>query len=162
MNLAYRIAFAAALVAGATAAGAAGLVEVSFPHKDPYIDAGRTPSEIARTERALEGHLKHLAPALAGGQTLHVEVLDIDLAGNIELRRGTELRIVRDAADWPRITLRYRLESGGELLKSGEEALADMNYRITLPHRDASAELPYEKHLLDTWFHERFAHPQPQ
>jgi hypothetical protein len=162
MKMVHRIVTAAALAAAAAGAQAAGIVEVTFPHHDPYTDAGRTAMEISRTEQALAGDFKQMAGRLADGQTLRVEVLDIDLAGEVALRRGGEVRIARGRADWPRITLRYRLEGGGQLLQGGEETVADMSYLNSLPRKDNGADLPHEKHMLDEWFRERFAHPQPQ
>jgi hypothetical protein len=85
------------------------------------------------------------------------DALDVDLAGEQELRRGRDVRILRGAADSPRIHLRWTLELGGGTLKSGEEWLGDLGY---LMHRgdlaSGDGDLPYEKRLLTQWFRTQF------
>lgn len=152
------------LLGAGAALAQAGVVEVGFMQPDRYHDAGRTARERDETQQALAGHLRQLGERLLPArQTLKIEVLDIDLAG--ELRPGPagsdEIRVMRGGADWPRIALRYEWRDGDRLLSSGEERLADLDYlahAATLPGR--SGPLPYEKRLLERWFNERFAAPQ--
>ena len=103
----------------------------------------------------LRQHFDKLGAQLPQGQELKVEVLDIDLAGQIEPRsRGThDIRVLRGGADWPMIQLRYSIESQGKVLKSGEKRVADMNYLQNHINKYAANEpLRYEKRMLDDWF----------
>ena len=88
-----------------------------------------------------------------------VEVLDVDLAGSTRPSRrgGFDLRVVRGKGDWPRISLRYTLEEDGKPVRSGEEAVEDMDYTHGLVGYRKSVPLYYEKRMLDKWFRARFA-----
>jgi hypothetical protein len=143
---------AAVLVALASPAFAAGSADVRFVEPDKFLDAGRSPHDRERVLAALTAHLQRLAQALPDGQKLRVDFLDVDLAGHEELRRGSDVRIVRGSADWPRLHVRWALEQGGSTLKSGQDRLADLDYTMTARMSAASGELPYEKRMLTEWF----------
>src|SRR5882724_13614831 len=121
MKLHSRIVLVGGLLAASLSAQAAGVVDVKFTQPANYIDAGRSPAEIDRTVSALDTHFKHYAAALPAGQTLHIEVLDVDLAGTVITRPVADVRLVQGRADLPHITLRYTLEADGRTLQSGEE-----------------------------------------
>ena len=148
-----------ASAASAVAAATAGTVTVSFVGASGYADAGATPWEIEANSTALARHLQGLGTRyLPAGQTLAVEILDVDLAGTTRpsRRAGADLRVVRGGADWPRIRLRYTLDAPGQPARGAEESLADMDYTHGLPSARGSEPLHYEKRLLDTWFKARF------
>jgi hypothetical protein len=85
-------------------------------------------------------------------------VLDVDLAGRMYPRRGgDEIRVMNGGADWPRLHLRYTLEAGGQLLRSGDDELSNMNYQDRINRYGADDALRYEKQMLDEWFAKRFA-----
>jgi hypothetical protein len=67
-------------------------------------------------ERDIEQHLQRLgARVLPEGDSLRVEVLDVDLAGHFEPLRfhsGSEVRIVRDIT-WPRYPAALHADAGG-------------------------------------------------
>lgn len=157
MKSALRLQMATALACGLLAAlpqaRAAGTVQVDWLQPDRYADAGRSVVDRERTMQELSRHLVALGARLPDGQTLRLDVLDLDLAGEIEWNARGELRILRGRADWPHMTLRYTLTSGGQTLKSGEASLADMHYFFS--PRDAA--LAYEKRMLDRWFRDTFA-----
>jgi Protein of unknown function (DUF3016) len=147
------------LATGITPALAGGAIEVAFTDHARYADAGLTPHERSVNLAGLAEHLKRLAARhLPDGQTLAIEVLDVDLAGAPRLlhKTATELRIVRGGADWPRIELRYTLSSDGRTLRSGSERLVDLNYQRRGSAVGTSEPLGYEKRLIDDWFHARF------
>lgn len=130
-------------------------VTVTFTQPDNYVDMPFSPWEKERVMKDLQAHFDKLGRTLPTGQVLNVEVLDIDLAGQIEPQtRGThDLRIMRGGADWPMIQLRYRLESAGTVIKSGESRINDMNYLQNRINRySANESLRYEKRMLDEWF----------
>jgi Protein of unknown function (DUF3016) len=155
---------AAGLFGVAAHASAAGL-SVVFTQPEKFVDAGYTsslPSEQDRAEvlRDIEQHLQQLALlGLPAGDTLEIEVLDVDLAGRVEnlrLRTGTEVRIVRDTT-FPRITLRYTLRRGSLVLAEANEELTDLNFlRSRTRHLDGD-RLRYEKAMLSTWFEQRIS-----
>lgn len=149
------IAAGASLLGGLATAHAGGGADISFVTPGLYSDAGWAPSVRDRNLKVLGDFLTRLSSdRLATGQTLKLEVLDVDLAGITRPNAGpTELRIANGGADWPRIRLRYALEQGGQVVKSGEARIADLNY---LDHAafDVSNTDPlrHEKRMLRQWF----------
>ena len=152
---------AAALLQGllfaSTPAGAA--VTVSFVDSDRYTDAGASANDRQRAMAEIERHLRRLGDRhFAAGQNFKIEVLDIDLAGRMRFVRRfpDEVRVVDGRTDWPRIKLRYTLESAGKVTKSGEETVSDLDY-LSAPRAPGSSEpLYYEKRMLDDWYLARF------
>lgn len=148
-------------------AHAAGAVKVSFIEPDKFADAGNTRSDVPATLAALEQHVQALGQRyLADGQTLTIEVLDVDLAGAVKPppRHATgDIRVVRGdgSADWPRINLRYTLEVPGQAPRRGEESIKELFYQQKNPRYSSSDPLRYEKQMLDQWFKARFAPKQP-
>jgi len=137
---------------------AAVTVQVEFLTPERYADAGSFGREREGNLQHLAAHLQRLAEKnLADGQSLRIEVLDVDLAGRSRpLGTRSDVRLLEGGADWPRISLRYVLESPGDAAQRGEDQLADLNYlgRRLAALRDEP--LPYEKALLDAWFERRF------
>jgi hypothetical protein len=105
----------AALAVLATLAGpqarAAGRVEVRFVEPTKLTDAGQWQRERDRDLQELGEYLQRLGQRLPDGQTLAIEVLDVDLAGDVWPRSPHELRILRGRIDWPAIQLRYTLSA---------------------------------------------------
>jgi len=153
---------AAPLMLGALCgpAHAAGTAEVRYVDAPRFTDIGRDGATRERAQRQLTEHLQTLARRLPDGQTLRVEFTDIDLAGDIEWRRASEVRVLRGRADWPRMALRWTLLDGGRTVKTGEERIADMDYLHRLPAAASAGELPYDRALLDRWFSQSIA-PAP-
>ena len=145
-----------ALLAAATAASA-GTVEVKFIEPDKFTDARDGMHSREDVLKTLEDRLKQLGgKKLPPSQTLQVEVLDIDLAGDAFPRVALrDTRVLRGRADWPRMHLRYTLREGDKVLKSGEDRLADMNYLMHSLRASQDGPFPYEKRMLDNWFDER-------
>ena len=138
----------------------AGQVEVSFTKPEQFADAGRGAYERERTMNSLREHFGTYAARLPDSQTLRVEVLDVDLAGDQDrLRLSSDTRVLRGRADWPHIKLRWSLEEGGRALKSGDENLSDMHYFFGVRNVDKYGDLPYEKRMLDQWFKDKVAAP---
>ena len=159
MQIHPRSLFLSCIAAVAVSSAAAGTVSVSFANAAGFADAGATPWDKGANQRALAGHLQVLGQRhLSTDQLLRVEMLDLDLAGTTRLLRhaGHDLRIVRGKADVPRISLRYTLEEGGQLLRSGEDSLTDLNYGRGLSHASGADPLRHEKQMLDEWFKLRF------
>jgi hypothetical protein len=48
--------------------------------------------------------------------------------------------------------LHYTLEQNGQVIKSGDARMADMNYQQSFNQYFDSDPLRYEKRMIDTWF----------
>jgi hypothetical protein len=148
---------AAALVALARPAHAAGTAEVRFVEPERFSDAGRSPFDREQALASLTAHVNRLAQRLPEGQRLRIEVLDLDLAGEQILRHGGDVRVMRGGADWPQIRLRWTLEQGGAVRKSGEARLSDLGYLSGhTPPSSSEGNFPHEKRLLTQWFRAQF------
>jgi hypothetical protein len=160
------LAFAATVAASAAAvlllalaplpAIAAGRVDLSFVEPEKFGDIGWGSMDRERSLQVLEQHFQALARKLPDTQTLRVEVLDVDLAGEPRPGAIQDFRVVRGGADWPAITLRYVLDDRGSVLASGEERVTDMNYLFSRTVGSDHGPLPYERRLIERWFQERF------
>ncbi len=156
-----RLAAALVLLAAAVLPAQAGEVEVKFIEPDKFSDAGRSRLDRERTLKGLGDYLQALGRELPEGQTLRLEVTDLDLAGNLEpfgWRRMDEVRVLRGRADWPHLNLRYTLQAEGRTLKTGDAHLADLSYMYALRGRElGQGDLAYEKRMVRRWFDETFA-----
>lgn len=151
-----RAGLAALLLATALGpAHAAGTVEVRWIEPTRYADAGRHTVDRERTLQALAEHLRSRAAWVPDGQTLTLEVTELDLAGELEPWGWDELRVLRGRADWPRATLRYTLSAGGQTVKTGDARLSDMAYGF----RRQDGSLGAEKRMFDEWLRTQFASP---
>jgi hypothetical protein len=144
---------------------AAGLT-VRFVAPEHYTDAGNYAYDTERTLRTLERHLAKLGDrCLAEGEKLELQVLDIDLAGRREWRRGPgyDLRVMREIT-WPWLELAYVWRDGaGQVLGEGRERVSDQNYLWRSAYVSGSSdELPYEKAMLRDWFERRFCRQEAE
>lgn len=148
------------LLACAGAAQAAGTVQVSFIQPEKFVDVRDAAFRAEDNLALLKQHLEQAAsPYVGDGQTLNIEVLDVDLAG--EVRRGArpfDLRILKGRADWPRIELRYRLEGPGQAARAGQARVQDVAYLQRLGSLRHEA-LSHERRMLDEWFKTEFKSP---
>jgi hypothetical protein len=93
---------------------------------------------------------------LKPGQSLHVDITDIQLAGSYEPWRGPQwsyVRIMRDVYP-PRIDLNFKLVGqDGNVLREGKRVLRNIDYLhsgVSLPGAEG-APLYYDKMLLRRW-----------
>ena len=100
--------------------------------------------------------IKQGRAVLKPGQSLHVDITDIQLAGAYEPWHGVQwsyVRIMRDIYS-PRIDLNFRLvDQDGHVLREGKRVLRDMGYLYGgagLPATEG-APLYYDKALLRRW-----------
>jgi hypothetical protein len=141
---------------------AAPALTVEFVQPGQYVDAGdriagqADPEVLALIQRQLE---KSAAQCLPPGQTLRIRVLDVDLAGDVDMSRrrfGESIRVLRDR-DWPRIELAYTLTRGGIPGAEVREQVSDSSYLMRLGiARYDDARLPHERAMLARWFVTRF------
>jgi hypothetical protein len=127
---------------------------VNYVQPDKFSDVPFTPWEREDTLKQITDHFNKLGESLPPGQDLRVDVLDIDLAGREipSARNGRDIRVMRGMADWPRMTLRYAVEQNGQVVKSGESQIQDMDYQNHMNHYFDSDPFRYEKQMLDDWF----------
>ncbi|MGB9110227.1 MAG: DUF3016 domain-containing protein [Telluria sp.] len=139
-----------ALVVGSANAA----VTVTYVQPEKFSDLPFVTWEREDTLKTLTEHFTWLGSSLPPDQDLRIEVTDIDLAGRAipNARAGRDMRILRGQADWPRIELRYAVEQNGQVLKSGEARITDMNYLNHSNRYFDSEPLRYEKAMLDDWF----------
>jgi hypothetical protein len=150
------------LALAALSAAAAERVTVTYTPTARYADAGSGPAQIEANLAELAAHLQGLGQRLlAADEALEIELVDLDLAGEVRpSRRGNDLRVMRGGADWPRIMLRYRFAKGGQAQETRTETLSDMNYLMQVGRLASGDALYYEKRMLDDWFRARFAPAQ--
>jgi hypothetical protein len=167
MSRPFAFAAAAILAVGSSAATSAPDLSVVFVHPENFRDAVYSHPYGDEQERAVvlrdvERHFMRLADrGLTDGDSLRIEVLDIDLAGWFEpwrFRAYQNVRILRDIT-WPRFKLRYTLKRGDQVLASAEEQVVDLNYLMTVNRYSPEDRLRYEKAMLDDWFDRRIVQP---
>lgn len=150
-----------ALVAGVGMAGAvqAAELDMHFQPLDKYRDLGRSVTEREDIQKALSAHFQRLAAErLPAGQTLRIDLLEINRAGEMDLRHRLpdEIRVLREVT-WPQMEFSYVLLEGGKELKSGKASLSDMNYLHGSSARYNDGDpLRYEKPMIDRWFDSEF------
>lgn len=143
----------AAMVALLASSAAWAQVSVTYVKPEEFTDVERSPIDREHTLKQFTDYFKSLDKKLPAGQSLKIEVLDIDLAGRLYPRRsGSEIRIMNGGADWPHMHLRYTLEQDGRVLRSGEEQLSSMDYQSRIGAYFDNDPLRYEKQMLDDWF----------
>ncbi len=143
-----------------------GQVNVRFVAPERYTDAesrfGSGPSlrvTLAEMRRLFE---TLGARVLAPGQSLDIDVLDIDLAGFDQPGAGVPfgLRVVNDVTP-PRFRLRYVLREGRRTVLSAEEAVSDLNFLTRYARSSSGQTFYYERELLRDWFQARIAERRP-
>ena len=147
-----KVALAAVLALGAGAASAG--VTVNYVEPDKFSDLPFAPWERKEVLEVLADHFAELGKSLPAGQELTVEVTDIDLAGREypHIRAGHDLRVLKGMADWPIMELRYTLSANGQVLRSGNAKLSDMNYLQRGSRIHDSDRLRFEKRMIEEWF----------
>lgn len=147
-----RAALAALVVALAGPSLAAGVVRVSFVEPQRFADVGFVTADREQVLARLESHLLHWgARHLRDGESLAIDVLDVDLAGEEQPGPRGNPRLLRGGADFPRLRLRYVLQVGGRVVSQGEERLVDMDYLERRTSVRTDEPLFYERRLLDEW-----------
>jgi hypothetical protein len=150
-----------ALIAGlallASSAAWAG-TEVHFTKPDQFTDVPFDPQEREEVLKELSQHFEKLGALLPPGQSLKIDVTDVDLAGreNPSLRAGQDIRVMNGRVDWPRLRLHYVLEKDGKVISSGNAALSDMSYLTRINPYFSNEKLRYEKLMIDDWYTDTF------
>lgn len=158
MKLRY-LAWMCAGLAMAGGAAQAGTVTVAFVQPETFTDVRDHNLDANANLKTIADYLQWLGRKyLPPDQSLQIDVLDVNLAGKLRptVRWGM-VRVIGNSVDWPQMRLRYRLESGGQEVASGEQSLSDMGYATHLEGYAGLNTLPYDKRMLRDWFRGRFA-----
>jgi hypothetical protein len=139
-----------ALAAGSASAA----VSVTWIHPENFHDLPFPTVDRNEMLDQISDHFKKLGENLPPGEDLRIEITDFDPAGRLipSARLGRDLRVLSGRADWPRMDLNYAIERNGQVIKSGQSQLQDMNYQQTYNHYFDSEPLRYEKQMIDDWF----------
>ena len=83
-------------------------------------------------------------------QTLRINLLDIDLAGEARPMAGMarDLGERKGRADWPQMHLRYTLSDGGQVIASGHKQWSDTAHRSHAVRPGSGEALPHQPALL--------------
>jgi hypothetical protein len=148
-----------ASTAGPVASTPTARVAVNFVAPERYTDAGDRFGAgpglrvtLAEIRRIIEGAALR---AMAPGDDLRVDVLDIDLAGFAHpgLSPVSAPRVVSDVTP-PAFRLRYDLRRGGRRIAGGDERVSDMNFLFGA-RANRSGAFAYEEALLRDWARKR-------
>jgi len=141
------------------AQAAAPNVEVNFIHPEKFRDAslrgeGYRRGADEQVMKDLRTYLQVLGTRyLKAGQTLRIDIRDIDLAGRYEpwQTNAYSVRFMRDIT-WPSIDLHYSLQQQGQVLRQADARVDDKFYLQRPGRRGASDQLYAEKAMLNDWF----------
>lgn len=95
---------------------------------------------------------------LPPGQSLAIEIKDLDLAGEVFPGSRNDMRIMKDLS-FPRMRFGYTLtDANGKVLKQGEASIKDMSYLYQQKTwKRYSQGFYYEKRMFREWFEDTFS-----
>jgi len=134
--------------------------EVTWTDYKSYRDihegnSGRTQFR-ERIFKDFEKHFSQLAATLPEGQTLKIDVTDVDLAGDTHVGGIDRMRIIKHMYS-PRMNFSYQLvDIKGEVIQSDDVVVKDMNFMSNTSLKYRNQSLGYEKKMLDDWFEKTF------
>ena len=145
--------FIAGLALLASTAAWAG-TEVHFTKPEQFTDLSFDQMEREKVLKDFAAHFEKLGESLKPGQTLKIDVTDLDMAGreNPAMRSTQDFRVMTGQADWPRMRLHYVLEQDGKVIANADAALSDMSNLTRINRYSSGDKLRYEKQMIDDWF----------
>ncbi len=155
-----RVAIVSVLLNGAAHAAA----DVTFKNVDGYIDATFERPKSERNLREVQEGLRKAFSNLAdkylpAGQSLTVEVSDIDLAGRLEPTFSSgDIRIMQGVT-WPRLKFTYTVMENGAVVATGQADVRDSDYLNGFNTQPYGDRLRYERQMLADWFRKTFGKP---
>jgi hypothetical protein len=150
-----------------SAAEAEARVKVTFMEPERFTTTRRDDEPTQRRDAMLAEIGKYVqqtvAPRLAAGQSMEIDVLDLKRAGSLAsnaMGATGNMRVIRET-DSPRIDLSFRvLDASGAVVRMEQKrSLRDMNF-LSHGDRRGSDPLQYEKRLLDDWADRDFPSPR--
>ena len=130
-------------------------VEMTWTEPDKYRDI--RPGEQNRKHfekrvfKHFTEHFEKLAKRLPDNYTLKVNVMDIDLAGDVNHGGIRQIRVVKDLY-FPRMKFSYQLVEGNKVIASDDVNVKDMSFLQSSRLRYEHKAFGYEKKMLDDWF----------
>ena len=145
-----------AAVVFAVSASASATATVTYADTKQMADVPRDQADRELMEAQLIELFNTFSSKLPAGQELKIEILDIDLAGEVFPRVAIRnVRVLKGLGDPPRIHLRYQIEQAGKVLSSGERKLVNHSYQGSF-NRYSNEMFSHEKQMLDDWFRKEF------
>lgn len=127
-------------------------VTVTFVEPERFADVGFLPSDRREALDRLDAHLQAWGTRhLRDGESLAIDVLDVDLAGDVRPGVRDNLRVLRGGTDGPRMHLRYEVRVGGRVIGQGEQRLSDPFYLQRHTSVRSDEPLFYERRVVDEW-----------
>lgn len=132
-------------------------IKVQWKDFDDYRDvrAATEPKGTfhKRVKKSFDKFFNDYGKELPAGQTLSIEIKDLDLAGHVQMSGTRDFRVMRDI-DFPRMEFSYTLTGAdGNVIKQGEAKIKDMNY---LYHEKSWKRYRegfyYEKRMFREWY----------
>jgi len=138
----------------------AATTEIKWTNPDDYRDVdagdGHRGKFKAKVFADFEEHFTELAEKLPKGQTLVIDVKDVDLAGDVNHGGMNRIRVVKEIF-FPRIKFSYQvIDANKSVITSGDVNLKDMGFMMGTSLRYNHDSLAYEKKMLDKWFEDTF------
>lgn len=143
-------------------------VEITWENPKEFRDVRPTIQSRSnfreQTFSHIEEYVNKLAEELPDGQTLSINVTDLDLAGQVWpspfvgfSSGGGDVRVVK-AIDIPRMTFSYTLkDAAGVVVQSADEVkLKDMSFMDRSNFSSRNDPLRYEKKMIEDWFQDEF------
>lgn len=143
-------------------------VQIDWQNPEKYTDVDPVNESRKRfrerTFEKLEHYFEELAQSLPQGQTLHLTVTNLDLAGEVWPasfvglgRSGNDVRLIKDVYI-PRMEFSYTLkDASGAVLKEDNVYIKDMAFHNRLNKYFDQDSLRYEKVMIEDWFDDTFA-----
>jgi len=134
--------------------------EVKWTNPDDYRDIRPGESHRKhfkeRTFNTLEKHFAKLAEKLPEGQTLKIDVSNVDLAGDVNFGGARRYRLIKEIY-FPKMHFSYQVVDMNDVeISSGKADLKDMNFMSNSGLRYRNKSLGYEMKMLDDWFKDTF------
>lgn len=105
---------------------------------------------------SFEKHFSQLAERLPEGQTLKIDVTNVDLAGDTHAAGINQTRIVKEMYP-PRMNFSYQLvNADGSIAQAETVELKDMSFMMNRALKYRNTSIGSEKKMLDDWFFETF------
>ena len=158
--------FIPALLLSSGGALAQAEVNIEWKNPDDYRDIRPVNSTRASFRKhvfsEIEEYMRKLAKGLPDGQTLALEVTDVDLAGQVwpghfvGIDTSSDVRLIK-RIDIPRMEFAYKLTDGdGKLVQEGLAKIKDMAFQDRTSRTFSQDSLRYEKSMLRDWFNDTF------
>ena len=137
-------------------------VEVQLVHPEKFSDGlDRWDSQRDELMKGLAAHLQATAAKVVpAAQTLKIEVLDLNLAGEMKpFGPSHEMVRVMNQVSVPSMQVHYVLSQGDQVLREGSDRLVDLDYLNRFNRYWENDSLRFDKPMVDDWVAKEFGRP---